>query len=166
MKFTEAKEKIEALLAAAGERITAAGVKVTPETELIENQISETEAEPLMLLGSLALYTDGMGEDDVYYISVEAKIEGGEVSDEALEAAMPKFDARVAEAAERLSAAEDKTETLLAMGREVDAELERLYEEEARRNEAAMKRDLKIAIIGSAAIIVLVVLAVIISKLF
>ena len=165
MTYTEAKEKIEALLTEARAKLEPLGITVSTETELVENRISETEVEPLMLLGAVALTMDGLTEDDTYYVSIEARIEDGEVSDAALEEAVPKFHDRIDAVYERLSAAEDKTATLVEMGKEVDAELERLYEEEVARSERAMKRDLKLAIIGSAAIIILVIVAVILSKL-
>ena len=166
MKYTEAKEKIEALLSEAAAKLEALGITVSCETELIENHISETESEPLMILGSVALTMDGLTEDDTYYVSVEARIDDGEVSDEAIASAEPKFRTRIDEAYERLEAAEDRKAELVNMGLEVDAELERLYEEELARSERAMKRDLMIAAIGTGVLVAAVIIAIIISKLF
>lgn len=165
MIYTEAKEKIEALLNEAKAKLEPLGLNLSLETELVENQISETESEPLMIIGSVALTMDGLTEDDTYYVSIEATVEGTEVSDESLEEATPKFLDRIEAVYERLSAAEDKTATLIEMGKEVDEELERLYEEEVARNERAMKRDLKLAIIGTAAIVGAVVIALILSAI-
>ena len=165
MIYTEAKEKIEAMLSEAKAKLDALGIDVTCECELVENKISEEESEPLLVLGSLALTMDGLTEDDTYYISVEAKIEEGAVSDEAFDEAVPRFNERVESAYARLADAEDKKTTLIEMGKEIDAELERLYEEEVARAQRAMKRDLKLAIIGTAIIVGAVVLGFIIKAL-
>ena len=165
MIYTEAKEKIEAALALAKEKLDSLGINVSCECELVENKISEEESEPLLVLGSLALTMDGLGEDDTYYISVEAQVDGGEVNDEALEEAMPKFNERVESVYARLSAAEDKMAALVEMGKEIDAELERLYEEEVARAQRAIKRDLKLAVIGTALLIAAVIVAFVIKAL-
>lgn len=165
MIYTEAKEKIEAALALAKEKLDSLGINVSCECELVENKISEEESEPLLVLGSLSLTMDGLGEEDTYYISVEAQIDGGEVNDAALEEAMPKFNERVESVYARLTAAEDKKSALIEMGLEIDAELERLYEEEVARAQHAMKRDLKLAIIGTAVVIGAVILAFVIKAL-
>lgn len=165
MNFNEAKKKIDAALGTAEEKLAGLGITVTRELEVTENQISECESETLYIIGSLALTGEGLTEDDTYYLSIEARVEAGEVSEEALDEAIAKFDARALEAYERLSQAEDKLATLVLMGKEVDEELERVYAEEAAKNEKAIKKDLKLAIIGTVGIIVLVVLAVVLSKL-
>lgn len=165
MNYTEAKEKIDALLTEAKEKLDSLGIAATAETELVENKISETESEPLMILGSIALTMDGLEEDDTYYVSIEARIEGGEVNSEALAEAEPKFKERISAAYERLAASENKRATLLEMGKEVDEEMERIYREEVEREARAMKRDLKIAIIGSAVLVLIVAAAVLIKLL-
>ncbi|MBR7116164.1 MAG: hypothetical protein IKC87_00435 [Clostridia bacterium] len=165
MNFNEAKKKIDAALGTAEEKLAGLGITVTRELEVTENQISECESETLYIIGSLALTGEGLTEDDTYYLSIEARVDAGEVSEEALDEAIAKFDARALEAYERLSQAEDKLATLVLMGKEVDEELERVYAEEAAKNEKAIKKDLKLAIIGTVGIIVLLVLAVVLSKL-
>ena len=166
MIYTEAKARIEELLDNAKKTLEMDGITVTTEIEVIENKITDTESEPLAVLGSIALSAEGLTEDDTYYISIEAKIEAGEVSSEALEEAIPGFMERVNSAQDRLSAAEDKTATLVEMGKEVDEEIERRYAEEALKRELAMKRDLKLALFGTGAIILFVILMVILSKIF
>ena len=166
MNYTEAKAKLDALLEDAKSALNLPGLVVMAETEVIENAISESESEPLLILAVLALSAEGLTEDDTYYISAEAKIEGGEIDESALEDAIARFNARLGEANERLSAAEDIPATVIAMGKEVDDELERIYAEEVARSERAMKRDLKTAVIGAVGIFVVVILAVILSNLF
>ena len=165
MLYTEAKEKISAILDEAKAKLDALGITVSPEVELIENKLSETESEPLLIMGALALTAEGLTEDDTYYISIDARIEDGEVDGAAIDEALPKFTARVHEAFERLNAAEDKTATLLEMGREVDEELERLYEAELERERMLRQRDLKTAFIGVGLIVVAAILALIIKAI-
>ena len=165
MKFIEAKAKLEELLESARSALTIDGITTSVELDVTENQISEEESEPIMMLGSVALTAEGFGEEDTYYISAEARVEGGEVDDEALGDAIAKFNTRVEAAVARLNSAEDKPATLLLMGKEIDDELQRIYEEEAARSERLIKRDLMRAIIGSAAILLFVIGAFVISAL-
>ena len=166
MNYTEAKARLDALLEDAKNTLDMPGLIVMADTELIENTISQDETEPLLMLGVLALSADGLGEDDTFYISAEAKIEGGEVDEEALEESIVKFNTRLDEAHARIAASDDIAATVLDMGREVDEELERIYAEEVAKSERAMKRDVKMAIIGAVGIFAIVILAVILSRLF
>ena len=165
MIYTEAKEKIIAMLDEAKAKLDTLGINVSCEIEVIENKISETESEPLLLLGALALTMDGLTEDDTYYISIEAKVEGGECDAAALDEAAPGFFSRVDAAYDRLAAAEDKTATLLDMGREIDEELERLYQAEVERERMLMKRDLKTAFIGAGVILAAALIAFIVKAI-
>ena len=165
MNYTEAKEKINALLDEAKAKLDTLGILVSTEVELVENHITDNESEPLLILGAVALTMEGLTEDDTYYISIDARIEGGEVEDGALEEATPKFLERIDAAYDRLSAAEDKTATLLDMGREVDEELERLYQAEVEREARARRRDLKMAITGAAVLLLATVIALVIKAL-
>lgn len=165
MKFIEAKAKLEELLGKAKDALTIDGITVSTELDITENPISDEESEPIMILGSVALTAEGFGEEDTYYISAEARIEGGEANDAALEDAIARFNTRLDAAVARLSAADDKSATLLQMGKEIDDELQRIYEEEAARSERLIKRDLMRAIIGSAAILLFVIGAFVISAL-
>ncbi|MBR2930807.1 MAG: hypothetical protein IKC32_06215 [Clostridia bacterium] len=164
MKYIEAKERLEALVADAKDKLDIVGVEVTSECEVAENSVSDTEAEPLMILASLALSAEGLSEDDTYYISAEAVVEDGEVNEDALNGAIERFNARVDEAAERLGAAADPKEMLLTMGKEIDEELERIYNEEVARSERAMKKDIKIALLATLALALVVIAAVVISR--
>ena len=163
MKFIEAKAKLEELLGKAKDSLAIDGIIASVELDITENPISDEESEPIMMLGSVALTAEGLGEEDTYYISVEARVEAGEVDGEALEDAIAKFNVRVSAAAARLTAAEDKTATLVLMGKEIDDELQRIYDEESARSEKLIKRDLMRAIIGSAAVLVFVIAAFVIS---
>ncbi len=166
MNYTEAKARLDALLEDAKRTLDMPGLIVMADTELVENTITPDQSEPLLILGVLALSAEGLGEDDTFYVSAEAKIEGGEVDGEALEEAIVAFNTRLDEAHARLAASEDIAATILDMGREIDEELERIYAEEVAKSERAMKRDVKMAIIGAVGIFAIVILAVILSKLF
>lgn len=165
MIYTEAKEKITALLNEAKAKLDTLGISVATESEIIENKITDEESEPLLIMGALALTAEGFSEDDTYYISIDARVEGGEVDEAAIDEAAPKFHERVDAAYARLSAAEDMSATLLEMGREVDEELERIYQAEIEREQRLMKRDLKIALMGAGVILLATVIALIIKAL-
>lgn len=165
MKFIEAKAKLEELLESAKAALTIDGIIASVELDITENPISDEESEPIMILGSIALTAEGFGEEDTYYISAEARVEGGEVDEEALEDTIAKFNTRTEAAVARLNASEDRPATLLLMGKEIDDELQRIYDEEAARSERLIKRDLMRAIIGSAAVILFIIGAFVISAL-
>ena len=165
MNLNEAKKKIDEALGAKEAKLKELGITVTKELEVTENQISENESEALYIIGSLALTGEGLNEDDTYYLSIEARVEAGEVNEKALDEQITAFISRAEVAYDRLSAADDKLATLVLMGKEIDEELEKVYAEEAAKNEKAIKKDLKLAIIGTVGIIILVVLAVVLSKL-
>ena len=165
MKFIEAKAKLEELLEGARAALAIDGITASVELDITENPISEEESEPIMILGSVALTAEGFGEEDTYYISVEARVEAGEVDAEAIEDSIAAFNTRVEAAVARLTAADDKAATLLLMGKEIDDELQRIYDEEAARSERLIKRDLMRAIIGTAAVLIFVIGAFVISAL-
>ena len=163
MNYTEAKAKIEEYLGMANSIFEGLGIRVNTDIEIAENQISEEESEPLLILGSVALSADELTEDDTFYISVDARIEDGEVDGEMLTEALKDFESRCEAIYERLNPSENKAATIIELGREVDEELERIYQEEVERNERAIMRDLKVAIFGTIATLLFVIAATIIS---
>ena len=165
MKVNEAKERIEVALGAAETALSGLGANITSELEVTGNELDGGEVDVLMLLGSLAISADGLTENDTYYDSIDVKVTDDEVNDALLENAISAFTERVVNIKMKLSASKNVAETIKAMGQAVDRELEMKYREEMEREHKAVKRDLKIAIFATAALLLVGLAFVIISSL-
>ncbi len=165
MQYTLAKEKFDNALKAAEAEFSALGVKVLSELDVVENELDGGESEVIMLFGSLGLSYDGFSEDDVYYLSLEAKVYADEIEDGTVCDALSRFSSEVSGILERLKDSTDPAETLKLLGKEVDEELEREAKEALLRETRAVKRDLIRAIIVTVAVFAIAIISVIISKL-
>lgn len=165
MNVNEAKLLIEKTLGDAADKLGEVGVDTLAEVEVIENQINDCEVEPLMVFGSLALSAEGLSEDDIFYLSIEAKVRDGEVDAEALDEAVAALPERVELIKARLSGKENMAEAIREMSAEADAELEARYIEELERENARVKRDLKIAIVAAVVMLIVAVVSVVASRL-
>ncbi len=165
MNVNEAKLKIEKALGEAQDNLSAIGVSTLIEVEVIENQINDEEIEPIMVFGSLALSADGLDEDDVFYLSIEARVVDGEVDGEALSEAIEPFGDRIELIKARLKGKENMAEAIREMSFEVDSEIEASYIEKLERENARVKRDLKIAIVAAVVMFVLAVAMAVASRL-
>lgn len=157
MNLTEAKEKAQAALNDAEAALGKYGVKLTAELEVAENEISENESEALMLLGTLALTTDDLTEDDVYYLSFEAKVSDNTVDEAELGAAVAEFSDKVNAVADRLNMGPDATTVIKALDKEVDEQIEAEYRAAVDAAHRAVKREMKVIIF---AIVLLAVVAI------
>jgi hypothetical protein len=165
MNVSIAKQRIEDALKAAEATLAGLGINVTSEIEVTGNELDGGEVDVLMILGSLAISADGLTEDDTYYDSIDIKVSGDEVDDNVLENAIAAFGKRVADIKAKLAGAEDPAEAVRAMGLAVDEELETKYREELAREHRAVKRDLKIAIFATAALLIVGLIFVIVSSI-
>ena len=165
MNVNEAKAKIEAALNAAVAELDGLGASVSAEVEVTGNELDGGEVDVLMLLGSLAITADGLTEEDTYYDSIDVKVTADEVNDTLLDNAIAAFSERVADIKTRLASAENAAEAVKAMGLEVDLELETKYREEMAREHKAVKRDLKLAVFATAALLLVGIVFVVVSAL-
>lgn len=165
MNANEAKLQIEEALGRAADELSAIGVSTLAEVEIIENQINDDEVEPIMVFGSLELSAEGLDEDDIFYLSLEAKVTGGEVDSEALAEAISALPERIMLIKTRLEGSEDMTAAIREMSHEADAELEAKYIEELERENARVKRDLKIAIAAAVIMFIVAVAMAVASRL-
>lgn len=165
MNVNEAKAKIEAALNAAVAELDGLGASVSAEVEVTGNELDGGEVDVLMLLGSLAITADGLTEEDTYYDSIDVKVTADEVNDTLLDNAIAAFSERVADIKTRLASAENAAEAVKAMGLEVDLELETKYREEMEREHKAVKRDLKLAVFATAALLLVGIVFVVVSAL-
>lgn len=165
MNVTDAKLKIEDALATARTELAGLGADIKDELDVMENELKDGGSEVINIIGALALSAEGLTEEDTFYLSIEAKVEGGEVDETLLSEALGAFHERVAKVKDRLAAAENISEAIKEMDREIDEELEAKYREEMERTNKAVKRDLKIAIGATVAIVLIALLFVIVSNL-
>lgn len=165
MNVNEAKLLIEKALGVAADELGKIGVDTLAEVEIIDNRINDDEVEPLMVFGSLALSAVGLDEDDIFYLSIEAKVIDGEVDAEALNEAVAALPERVELIKNRLAGSEDMAAAIREMSAEADAELESKYIEELERENARVKRDLKIAIVAAVVMFVVAVAMAVVSRL-
>ncbi len=165
MNVNEAKQRIEDALKAAEGNLAGLGINVTSEVEVTGNQLDGGEVDVLMILGSLAISADGLTEDDTYYDSIDVKVANDEVDDNVLENAIRAFGERIDGIKTRVASAADPKEAVREMGLEVDKELETKYREELAREHRAVKRDLKIAIFATAALLLVGLIFVVVSSI-
>ena len=165
MIANEAKIRIEEALGAAAEELNIEGVLTKSEVEIVTNTLEDGTEEELMVFGSLAIFAEGLTEDETFYLSLEAKVNEGEVDSEALEMAISALPRRVAVIKSRLAAEEDKAAAIRVIGEEVDRELEAQYMAEVERQQKRATRDLVMALVATGAILLASFAAVIITKL-
>ncbi len=165
MNANEAKKLIEEALGGAADELAAIGVSTLADVEIIENQINDDEAQPIMVFGSLELSAEGLAEDDYFYLSLEAKVIDGEVDGNALTEAVEALPERVRLIKERLEGSENMAEAIRQMSHDADAELEAKYIEQLERENARVKRDLKIAIVAAVVMFVVAVVMAVASRL-
>ncbi len=165
MNLNDARLKIEEALSSAEAELAVLGILVSGEIDIAENELDSGEREPLVILGSLAVSAEGLGEDDIYYLSIEAKVTEGEVDESELDAAIAAYKERVTGLRARLEGQTDIAEALREAGKEIDEELEEQFRKELEKTDKLVKRDLKIAICATVLMLIAAVVFVVVSKI-
>ncbi len=165
MTLIDARARAEAALKSAEEILTKYGVKLTAELEVAENDVGEGESEALLILGTVAITTDELTEDDVYYISFEAKVTDSEVDEGELEGAISEFLNKVNAVADRLNISTDATTVIKELDREADEEIEAEYREAVDAAHRAVKRDMKVVIFAIVLLAIVAIASAVISTL-
>ena len=165
MKYTEAKEKIEALLAESKAKLEALGVTAIDEVEVAENDLGDGESEIMKVFGSIAVKTPELTEDEVFYLSVDLDVYEDEIEDSDVAGATDEFGAALGELIARLEAEEDKSAAIRKLGQEIDEAIEADAKAELARTDKATKRDLMIATIALGIIAVIAFAFMVISEL-
>ncbi len=165
MTLNEAKEKIQAELDRA--KASLASLAVTAKDEIQETKNDTADGtETVFLFGALAIYTEGMSDDDTLLVPLEAELDAdGGVVAESLDTAAVEFARRVNDIKARLEGAVDLGAEITLLSHEVDEELERKYEERLARLNATMKRNIIMALVTAALFAVIAVILIIIGKL-
>ena len=165
MKYTEAKQKVEALLADAKARLEAYGVMADSAVEVVENEVEGGEVDILKVFGSIGVGTAELTEDEIFYLSMDLDVYDEEIDDEDYNAAEKEFGEALGELTARLEGADDKSGAIRELGREIDEALERAHREELERTDRATRRDLTVAVIALVALILVAFGCMLISKL-
>ena len=164
MKLNEVKELFEKELSAAKERLEAVGLTATPELECEENEIEGGELEVTSVLASLEVSAPGLSKEDMLYICMsEDPDENGDFSIEDCQADVEDFRANVDTLIFRAEACEDKAEAVKSVCREIDLKIEEMHRAELERMNAAVKKNLKIAITAAVALLAIAAVCILIK---
>ncbi|MBQ2793916.1 MAG: hypothetical protein IJF05_04385 [Clostridia bacterium] len=125
----------------------------------------EGSEESSYTFGAVMLGTEGMSDEDRIYISLEVDINDDDTVDkEELDGQIESFRENLSEIAAALKDSEDKTATILEVGKRIDAELDAAYAAELERINRETSDRLWIAI-GATAVILVVAAICIAMKL-
>ena len=166
MKLSEIKEIFESELGAAKERLEAVGLTVVSSLECEKNELEGGESEVTSLLASLEISAPGITEEDLLYLCLsEDPGENGEFDEAATDADVESFRADVELLAARAAATEDKAEAVRAICHEIDRRIDEQYQAELDRMNAAVKKNLKIAIGAAVALLAVALVCLLIKGL-
>lgn len=166
MTLLEARETAEAALKSAEEILKDTGANVLTALEVAENDLGDGNSEALLVLGTVSLTTEELSEEDTYYISFEANVSDGEVNADELNDAIDAFITNATYVASRFNEGTSATEVIRELDREVDERLEAEYNEAVEAAHRATKRDIKMAIIAIAVLLVVAVACIVATNIF
>ena len=155
-----ARERIEAAVIAAAERLKEAGLLTKSRSFYTDKNLAEsTEFSPtsLLLFGDLAFGCDDMEDDDYCNYSICCEIKTGLVDDTELEEGIAEFNKEIDAVIEKLANATSKSALLEEISKKQADEAE-----EAAREFAKEMRKVKIKLYSAVAAIVVIILAVLI----
>ena len=164
MKLNELKEIFDKELGAAKEKLEALGLTALPTVEVQENALEGGESEVVSVLATLAVSAEGLSEEDLLYICMsEDPDEAGEFDGERCEEDVRDFRAHVELLAERAGSTENKAEAVRAVCREIDREVAEKYQAELDKMNASVKKNLKIAIVATVALLAVAAVCIVIK---
>ena len=156
MTLNEAKIRAKDILYSAKERLEEVGLLAEVMVEIEQNELEERESEPFYLSAFLAVSTEGMNPDDNLVLSIEATPgSDGEISENELAESVAAFNRHLERTVEAVKCTESKTEALLNVCREIDAELEAKLKAEVEGLNASVKNNLKVAVTAAAVLLVI-----------
>lgn len=135
----------------------------------IEEEKNDTEdgIETVDLFGAISLSTEGASEDDALFLPLNAELDSsGNVIDGLLEESISLFRARAASCLERIKASDDIKSALSELTHEIDEDIEREYTERLARMDASTKKNLKIAIGATIALLAVAAICILIKRFF
>ena len=164
MTLNEVKALFEEELEAAKAKLEATGFIAIPSIEVEENELEEGGSEVVSVLATLAVSADGLSEDDVLYICMsEDPKTDGEFDGESCQADVDDFRAHVELVVSRAEETDDKAEAVRQVCREIDREIAEKYQAEVDKMNAAVKKNLKTAIIATVALLAVAAICIVIK---
>jgi hypothetical protein len=164
MTLTEAKSRAKDILNDAKATLEEHGLVAEVIVEVEQNELEETESEPFYLAAFLAVSTEGMNPDDNLVLSIEATPSAdGEISENEFSESVAEFNRHLDRTVNAVCTAEDKTEALLAVCREIDAELEAKIKAEIEGLNVSVKSNLRIAITAAAVLLAIAAVCLLIK---
>ncbi len=128
--------------------------------------LEETDRTAYMF-GVVMIGTEGMADGDKIYLSLEGEIDINDVvNEEKLAADATAFRERIEGICARLAAAEDKGAEILAIGGEMDRELDERYQAELDRLNATTKSNLRVALTAAGVLVAVAAICILIGVLF
>lgn len=128
--------------------------------------LEETDRTAYMF-GVVMIGTEGMADGDRIYLSLEGEIDiNDEVNEEKLNSDAAAFRERLEGICARLAAADDKGAEILAIGGEMDRELDERYQAELDRLNATTKSNLRVALTAAGVLVAVAVICILIGVLF
>lgn len=128
--------------------------------------LEETDRTAYMF-GVVMIGTEGMADGDRIYLSLEGEIDINDVvNEEKLASDAAAFRERIEGIAARLAAADDKGAEILAIGGEMDRELDERYQAELDRLNATTKSNLRVALTAAGVLVAVAAICILIGVLF
>lgn len=166
MTIENAKKLIESELVAAAELFRDTAIVTDYCVEDTKNETDEG-AETVDLFGVISLRTQGGDESGALFVPLNAELDSyGEVDEARLNESISGFRAKMEDYCKRLKEAPNVNEAMAELNREIDEELDRNYREQLARLDAATKKNLKIAIIATVALLAVAAVCFLIKGLF
>lgn len=166
MTVNEAKIRIENALAEMAEGFGKAQYLVKCDVQISENEIDGAPVDVTYIFGSLSLGKEDAPEDDRLYLPLDAELDDNDIVDEArFEENLAAFKSRVSPIRERLSIAENPEAELAAIIAEFDREMEEKYQQELEKLNKVARKNLIIAGIAAAVMVVIAIVIMVADKL-
>ena len=153
MNIEKAKALIESELKACAALFEGTGVLTDYCVEDTKNDTPDGE-ETVDLFGVISLRAEGADDSGALFVPLNTELDSyGEVKDDLLAESITKFREKLERYRELIAASPDVSATIKELNREIDDELEREYRERLARLDAATKKNLKIAICATVALL-------------
>ena len=166
MTVNETKTRIEAELEKIAEGFGKASEYVSYGVQISENEIADAPVDITYIFGSLAIGKPGANEDERLYLPLDAELDDDDNVDEGkFEKNLAEFKALVAPIRDRLLAADDLDAEVEAIIADFDKDMDEKYRAEIERLNKIAKKNLLIAGVSAAAMLVIAAIIMIIDKL-
>ena len=167
MTINDTKKKLEDQMKAAISEFEGLNTIVSYDVQVSENTTEDGMVEPIFIFSALSVSASGLSEDDNILLPIDTEIEkNGEVDEAKLNAAIEKFNASVKSIAERLKNAEDINSEIKVIGKEIDDELEKDAIAKLAKENEAIQKTYKTALVAGLGVLAVAVLCIVIKAIF